>query len=121
MMSTATVVLTTTGLKTRDPHAMCAACGRSGTVALIARGLNHEEIEKFCRKCWPVAQRQEVEAQRREVKEWAERFRSRRGPLAQQAGPRPRVREWHWSTLPGSLWREVRGSRQPTPFSTPED
>ena len=45
----------------RVPSAICASCGRKGTVAYVAFGSPPNEIRRYCRRCWPAAGRAEEE------------------------------------------------------------
>ena len=103
----------------RDRTAQCAACGRVGTWAWIAHGHAPRVVERYCRRCWPAAQRRSddvtwnaLAAHHEAWRDWHARVRP--GPRAQQE-PTPampdlgdRAMGWHWTLSPGTWWRALR-------------
>jgi hypothetical protein len=112
-MTSSEAFISSTGLPTLDRSAECANCHRLGTVAIAATGSS--PLERYCRRCWPSAQRRILEQQAKEgeryVAELHERFQA--GDLT-NAPPAPAglSMEWHWTTLPGSLLRQLWYSRR---------
>ena len=87
----------------RAPDATCATCGRRGTWAFIAHETRPPRIDRYCWRCWPVAQ---VVSEERAT--WA--FLD--APLARQSLPPATHSAWHWLLMPGTLWRSYRQWRR---------
>ena len=102
----------------RVPSAICASCGRKGTVAYVAFGSPPNEIRRYCRRCWPAAERAEEEraasyhrTRRQIIDDWraASRRGEAKGPPVIPEYP-PRQMGWHWSTSVRTLlwWFRLR-------------
>ncbi len=104
---------------TRCPNALCNLCGQRGTWAYTThhRVALPAETRRFCRHCWPVAHRAELDRLRRAREEgYAQDLERLRAAIAGQATPADGTLHgttsvWHWSLAPGALWRNLRALR----------
>lgn len=124
-------------LKARDRDASCASCSRRGTFATVMReaesdvmasvseehhfafgpGSAPPHITRYCRRCWPRAQRQlqsEKRAARARREEafmiWAASDEPKSSAPAYSIGTGAMAVAFHWSLAPGTWWREWRSS-----------
>ncbi len=99
----------------RDRARRCDSCGRRGTFARITRKTASPETLCYCRRCWPTAHRDALQRRKHDVIAW---FRSQhasaieamaaRRPMSEVPPPESVAVAWHWSLIPGTLWRSFR-------------
>jgi hypothetical protein len=103
----------------RDADASCTICGCKGTWAWIAQGRDPRRVSRYCRRCWPAAQRASEAALQRAAleaqtahQEWFRRWKvDRTLPEPPDPDLGDRAMGWHWSLALGTFWRMIQAER----------
>ena len=102
------------GLSPRDASALCTQCGQRGTWALCAFG-QPSEIRRFCRECWPLAQRRFLDGldPRFHAASAVASYRGKLGrPESSLHASASQFIKVHWLLIPATAWRSCRRAMQ---------
>jgi hypothetical protein len=118
-MSPSIVTVVAPSLDPIDDDALCAACGRQGTWAVLAIGSPPHTITRYCGRCWPAAHAAALAADDGErdringnVSEWMQSDPATRASEPDLSAGQARFMSYHPLLAPGSLYREWRHARR---------